>query len=108
MKTKDIFFLLLSGTFVLGCSNSNKQPKIIHDWGKESPQPNLSWAQNVGSWELPNKKVVSANLFGALPDSTILSTEAIQKAIDYCEINGGGTVVLQPGYYQTGALFIKS
>ena len=68
----------------------------------------MSWAQNVGSWELPNKKVVSANLFGALPDSTILSTEAIQKAIDYCEINGGGTVVLQPGYYQTGALFIKS
>ena len=31
-----------------------------------------------------------------------------QKAIDSCAVSGGGTVVLQPGYYQTGALFIKS
>ena len=45
---------------------------------------------------------------GAVADSTVLSTEAIQKAIDSCAVSGGGTVVLQPGYYQTGALFVKS
>ena len=38
----------------------------------------------------------------------IFSTEAIQKAIDSCAVSGGGTVILQPGYYQTGALFVKS
>lgn len=51
---------------------------------------------------------MSANSFGAIADSTVLSTEAIQKAIDSCAANGGGTVTLQSGYYLTGALFIKS
>ena len=50
-----------------------------------------------------NHVILSANSFGAVADSTVLSTEAIQKAIDSCAVIGGGTVVLQPGYYQTGA-----
>lgn len=41
--------------------------------------------------------IISANSFGAVADSTVLSTEAIQKAIDSCAVSGGGTVVLQPG-----------
>ena len=55
-----------------------------------------------------NNLILSANSFGAVADSTVLSTEAIQKAIDSCSVSGGGTVTLQPGYYQTGALFVKS
>ncbi len=77
--------------------------------GQVPQQPDLSWADSVGSRQMPgNHVILSANSFGAVADSTVLSTEAIQKAIDSCAVSGGGTVVLQPGYYQTGALFIKS
>ena len=69
----------------------------------------MSWADSVGSRQMPgNSLILSANSFGAVADSTVLSTEAIQKAIDSCSVSGGGTVTLQPGYYQTGALFVKS
>ena len=72
-------------------------------------QPDFSWTENVGSRQLPDSStVVSANSFGAVADSTVLSTDAIQKAIDSCALSGGGTVTLQPGYYLTGALFVKS
>lgn len=46
--------------------------------------------------------------FGAVPDGNILATEAIQKAIDYCESTGGGTVTVPPGTYLTKTIFLKS
>lgn len=108
MKTNNLLFLLLTGILLIAC-NSVGQTKSNYDWGQIGKQPDLSWADSVGSRAIPgNNHTVSANAFGAIADSTVLSTEAIQKAIDYCASNGGGTVVLQPGYYQTGALFVKS
>ena len=41
-------------------------------------------------------------------DTSVFSTPAIQAAIDACHQQGGGTVVVAPGYYKIGALFIKS
>ncbi len=46
--------------------------------------------------------------FGATPDTSVLSTEAIQKAIDQCSANGGGTVIIPAGHFKTGTLIIKS
>lgn len=100
--------LLLTGAFTLGCTPA-KQAGSTFEWGQVPQQPDLSWADSVGSRQTPdNPTVLSANAFGAVADSNLLSTESIQKAIDSCAVSGGGTVVLQPGYYQTGALFIKS
>ncbi|MDE6173475.1 MAG: glycoside hydrolase family 28 protein, partial [Bacteroides sp.] len=78
------------------------------EWGELPCQPDFAWTNHVGSRQSPGDRIFSANSFGAKADSTILSTDAIQRAIDSCAISGGGTVVLQPGHYQTGALFIKS
>jgi len=50
---------------------------------------------------------VRANDFGATGDGRTLNTRAIQMAIDEAA-RSGGTVVLQPGIYLTGALFLKS
>jgi len=46
--------------------------------------------------------------FGAKNDTTILSTAAIQRAIDQCSAAGGGRVVVPAGMYKTGTLVLKS
>ena len=46
--------------------------------------------------------------FGARSDGLTLETRALQKAIDTCAKNGGGTVIFPPGRYLTGTLFLKS
>ncbi len=46
--------------------------------------------------------------YGAKSDTTILSTRAIQGAIDDCSRNGGGKVIIPAGNYLTGTLYFKS
>ncbi len=46
--------------------------------------------------------------FGAGDDTTHLSTEAIQKAIDACTAAGGGIVEVPAGSYKTGSLMLRS
>lgn len=46
--------------------------------------------------------------FGAIPDGKSLNTQAIQKAIDACHENGGGQVIIPPGIFVTGSIFLKS
>jgi polygalacturonase len=46
--------------------------------------------------------------FGARGDGTTLDTAAIQKAIDAASKAGGGTVLVPPGTYLSGSLFVKS
>ncbi|MEL7118986.1 MAG: glycosyl hydrolase family 28 protein [Bacteroidota bacterium] len=45
--------------------------------------------------------------YGAQSDSTSINTSAIQKAIDQASANGGGIVIVPPGIYKTGTLFLK-
>ena len=46
--------------------------------------------------------------YGAQPKLNFNNKEAIQKAIDECSNNGGGTVLVPNGYYFTGPINIKS
>lgn len=46
--------------------------------------------------------------FGAKGDEKAKDTSAIQKAIESCSENGGGTVYFPPGTYLTGSLHLKS
>ncbi|MBB3225201.1 glycoside hydrolase family 28 protein [Pseudoduganella umbonata] len=45
--------------------------------------------------------------FGALADDRTVNTIAIQKTIDHVAGQGGGTVVVPPGVFVSGALFLK-
>ena len=94
MKTKSIFPLfLLAGTLLTAaCATptAKQAGNNSFEWGQVPQQPDLSWADSVGSRQMPgNHVILSANSFGAVADSTVLSTEAIQKAIDSCAVIGG-------------------
>lgn len=79
-----------------------------YDWGSVSAEPDLSWADQVGAQRTPENTEWDAGKFGLRNDTSVFSTHAIQAAIDACHQQGGGTVVVAPGYYKIGALFIKS
>ena len=46
--------------------------------------------------------------YGADPTGVVLSTEAIQQAIDECTESGGGTVIIPEGIYTTAPITLKS
>ena len=46
--------------------------------------------------------------YGAQSDTTVLSTKAIQQAIDACSEAGGGRVVVPAGHYKIGTIVLKS
>jgi len=57
---------------------------------------------------ISNGSVYEVTQFGAVGDGRTPCTEALQKAIDACGASGGGTVVVPPGHYLSGALFLRS
>ena len=46
--------------------------------------------------------------YGAKSDTTVLSTAAIQQAIDDCSKAGGGRVIVPAGQYKIGTIILKS
>ena len=46
--------------------------------------------------------------FGAKSDTTVLSTAALQQAIDACSEAGGGRIVVPAGNYKIGTIVLKS
>ncbi|TXK49349.1 glycoside hydrolase family 28 protein [Pontibacter qinzhouensis] len=53
------------------------------------------------------QQVYDVKRFGAVGDSVTVNTAAIQRAIDACFQNGGGTVLVADGVFSSGALFLK-
>lgn len=60
----------------------------------------------IGAWAAP--VTCDAHSFGAKGDGATKDTIAIQKAIDSCEKQGGGTVVLTAGTYLSAPIVLKS
>ena len=54
-----------------------------------------------------NAKDYYAGDFGAKADGTTLNTATIQAAIDFASTNGGGRVVLTPGRWLCGTIYLK-
>ncbi|RZK44545.1 MAG: glycoside hydrolase family 28 protein, partial [Hymenobacter sp.] len=52
------------------------------------------------------KTLFAATKYGAVGDGKTMNTKALQKAID-AAAKKGGTVILAPGQYLTGSLFLK-
>ncbi len=69
----------------------------------------------IPEWFLDSKKIELKDLgdqfvitdFGAIHDSTIIQTSAIQKTINEASKQGGGVVVIPQGVFVSGALFFK-
>jgi polygalacturonase len=59
------------------------------------------FAQSVG-------RTFDAADYGAVGDGVTINTRPIQAAIDAAAGQGGGVVVLKPGLYLSGSLFVKS
>ena len=57
---------------------------------------------------MENKIIVSVKDFGAVPNTAELQSAAIQKALDYVFLNGGGEVQIPEGVYRVGGLRIRS
>ena len=62
----------------------------------------------VASFAAAADAVLDIRDFGATPDGTTLCTAAIQKAIERCAADGGGTVRLPAGSWLTGTIFLRS
>ncbi|MUH35935.1 glycoside hydrolase family 28 protein [Zobellia amurskyensis] len=56
-----------------------------------------------------NSKSDSYNVidYGAIDDGKTINTKSIQKAIDACNLAGGGTVTIEGGNYISGTLLLK-
>lgn len=103
MKTLTIALLTL---LITSCRTASTLPDF--SWTAGDGQHDLTWAENVGAQTKPGNKVWEVSTEATDPTGQHPSGKAIQAAIDECAAQGGGKVVLQPGQYLTGALFIKN
>jgi polygalacturonase len=55
-----------------------------------------------------NNSFYNISDYGAIGDFTTNNTKIIQSTIDLCSKAGGGTVIVPPGTYMSGALFLKN
>jgi len=55
-----------------------------------------------------DKPVLNVLDFGAKGDGVTKNTDALQKALDACAQNGGGTVLVPDGVYLTGSIILRS
>lgn len=62
--------------------------------------PNILYANDRG-------QIYNIQDYGAVADGQTVNTIAIQKAIETCAANGGGTVVVPDGTFISGAVFLK-
>ena len=62
----------------------------------------------LASWMAAGAADYNIVEFGAKSDTTVLSTLAVQQAIDRCSAAGGGRVVVPAGMYKTGSIELRS
>ena len=55
-----------------------------------------------------NSAVYDVRRSGAVGDGEHLDTDSLQEAIDECHAAGGGVVLVPPGTYLTGTIYLKS
>lgn len=99
-----IFFFL-----VVSCKDKdNQKGKVVMNSQEKRQGFRPDWVDKVGAKENKFKdSTYFVNNYNAINDGSALTTNAIQKTIDDCFRNGGGTVAFKPGIYLTGSIFIK-
>ena len=54
-----------------------------------------------------SKNIFNVKDFGAVADGVTINSEAVQKAIDTCALQGGGTVLFEGGEFVLSTVFLK-
>jgi polygalacturonase len=89
-------FILVGG---LGCAQDNQSPDVwsnIDDILNQIVIPTFPDAE------------YNIKTFGAIGDGTTDCSAAFSKAINECNANGGGKVIVPEGIFLTGAIYLKS
>ncbi|HEY1790848.1 MAG TPA: glycoside hydrolase family 28 protein [Verrucomicrobiae bacterium] len=82
-------------------------------WGAQADQAAAAWKQvpailaQIKPPKFPHREFSIAK-FGAVGDGVTDCTEAFRQAIDECNRDGGGVVVVSGGTFLTGAIHLKS
>jgi polygalacturonase len=99
MKKTAVWLILILTLSVASSAQKNSHKGI----------PSFKWMKEVGAKTKPSAHTLyNVSDFGAVADTSVLSTKAIQAAIDACSAKGGGVVTFAPGNYCTGSIFLKS
>jgi polygalacturonase len=102
-RVASAFIAILLGSAALAAAPSAPAPSAIPPIPKplDFPLPKL----------LPPGKDFPITDFGAVPDGATINTAAIQKAIDTCSAQGGGTVVVAKtaagNTFRSGAILLR-
>lgn len=105
--SKIILSALLLG--INSCSNSAKVSAPAEGW-KTTAEPLAAMAQvrkQINAPVFKNKKYLVTN-YGAVGDGKTMNTVAFQKAMDDCNKNGGGSIIVPLGNFLTGPIHFKS
>jgi len=97
-------FKWLSVLLLSSCVNTakNTASKMVDPW--QQLQPILG---QIKAPQFPNKDFAITQ-FGAVGDGVTNCSKAIKEAIEKCNKAGGGRVVVPPGKYYTGPIYLKS
>ncbi|WEA02367.1 glycoside hydrolase family 28 protein [Mucilaginibacter sp. SJ] len=84
--------------FSLGLEANGQKSKTVYSW------------QHLPGAELPSFKTDTFNIekFGAKPNGFTLNTQSINDAVSACNKNGGGVVLIPPGFWLTGPIVMQS
>lgn len=66
-----------------------------------------AWASPSNTPDVLTADIINVRNYGAAGDGRTKDTAALQRALDVCSHQGGGTVIFPAGTYLSGALFIK-
>lgn len=106
MNTRNLLLKGMALSLLLfSCSN-----KKVGEVKTTQHTDNLSLPFDMPKVQVPVFKKDTLNIvdFGAVPNSTSLSTSAINKAIEEASKAGGGVVLIPEGMWKTGPIYLKS
>lgn len=100
---KNFLFLSFLCLTLISCGGSKTKTTIVNNNPWETMQVIIDGIKTPSFGE---KKYIIAD-YGAKADGVFDNTKAFQEAIQDCSKNGGGIVVVSPGKYYTGPIFLE-
>ena len=99
---RQTILLILSCLAIYSCSSQKNNQEQANDFPLEE------MTRIEKSIKEPQFKNLQYNItnFGAKPDGKTLATESFKKAIEECNKNGGGKVIVPYGKFLTGAIHL--